>query len=216
MAYVTAGPAAGPVVLLLHGEPAWSFPYRSMLPVLVEAGFRVIVPDLVGFGRSDKPAEQSDLTFERHVQWLSALFEALDLRDVALLGHDWGGAFGLGLVADEPGRFSHLVMSDTGMPNGDTEMPQQWWDDRRTIETSPDLHISEIIPNWFRNHYRRPLSRHLAPRSTTIRTRPDRAPCPAWCPLLPTVRPSDRRSRTPDMDGSFRTAHTPALRLQRR
>jgi len=146
MAYVTAGPPAGPVVLLLHGEPTWSFLYRSMLPALVNAGFRVIAPDLVGFGRSDKPAEQSDHTFDRHVQWLGALlFEALDLRDVTLLGHDWGGAFGLGLVTEEPARFSHLIMSNTGIPYGHTEMPQQWWDYRRTIETSPDLRISGLI-----------------------------------------------------------------------
>ncbi|WP_433288776.1 haloalkane dehalogenase [Pseudonocardia sp. CA-142604] len=146
MAYVTAGPPAGPVVLLLHGEPTWSFLYRSMLPVLVDAGFRVIAPDLVGFGRSDKPAEQSDHTFERHVQWLGALlFEALDLREITLLGHDWGGAFGLGLAAEDPGRFSRLVMSNTGIPYGHTEMPQQWWDYRRSIETSPDLRISGLI-----------------------------------------------------------------------
>jgi haloalkane dehalogenase len=117
MAYVTAGPPAGPVVLLLHGEPTWSFLYRSMLPVLADAGCRVITPDLVGFARSDKPAEQSDHTFERHVRWLGALlFEALDLRDITLLGHDWGGAVGLGLATQDPGRFSRLVMSDTGIP----------------------------------------------------------------------------------------------------
>jgi haloalkane dehalogenase len=146
MAYVTAGPPAGPAVLLLHGEPTWSFLYRSMIPVLADAGFRVIAPDLVGFGRSDKPAEQSDHTFDRHVQWLAALlFQALDLRDVTLVGHDWGGAFGLGLVTAEPGRFSHLIMSNTGIPYGHTEMPPQWWDYRRTIETAPDLRISELI-----------------------------------------------------------------------
>ena len=90
MAYVDAGPADGPVALLLHGEPTWSFLYRHVVEELVAAGVRAVVPDLVGFGRSDKPAEVPDHSYARHVEWVRALaFDALDLREVTLVGQDW-------------------------------------------------------------------------------------------------------------------------------
>ena len=107
MAYVEAGPADGPVVLLLHGEPSWSFLYRKMIPVLADAGLRAVAPDLVGFGRSDKPTAPADHTYARHVEWMRALaFDALDLREVTLVGQDWGGLIGLRLVAEHPDRFA--------------------------------------------------------------------------------------------------------------
>ncbi|MDQ3055431.1 MAG: alpha/beta fold hydrolase, partial [Actinomycetota bacterium] len=91
MSYVEDGPADGPVVLLLHGEPSWSFLYRKVIPVLSEAGLRVIAPDLIGFGRSDKPTERADHSYARHVEWVRALVcDALDLREVTLVGQDWG------------------------------------------------------------------------------------------------------------------------------
>ena len=108
MAYVDEG--AGPVVLLLHGEPSWSYLYRHMIPPLVDAGFRVIAPDLIGFGRSDKPSEPSDYTYARHMEWLrSVLFDALDLTDVVLVCQDWGGLLGLRMVAEHPDRFVRVV-----------------------------------------------------------------------------------------------------------
>src|SRR5579864_4682809 len=94
--YLDEGPPSGQVVVLLHGEPSWSFLYRHMVPVLVDAGLRCIVPDLVGFGRSDKPASRDDYTYQRHVEWMrSLLFDALDLTAVTLVGQDWGGLIGL-------------------------------------------------------------------------------------------------------------------------
>jgi haloalkane dehalogenase len=126
--YVAGGPADGPVVLLLHGEPSWSFLYRTMLPVLAEAGLRAIAPDLVGFGRSDKPADIADHSYARHVEWLRAFaFDALDLHDVTLAGQDWGGLIGLRLAAEHPRRFAALVAANTGLPTGDTDMPPVWW-----------------------------------------------------------------------------------------
>src|SRR5215472_1368155 len=96
MAYVQAGPDDGEPVLLLHGEPSWSFLYRTIMPVLADAGLRAIAPDLIGFGRSDKPAEVTDHSYARHVEWLRRLaFDALDLRDLTLVGQDWGGLLGL-------------------------------------------------------------------------------------------------------------------------
>ena len=132
MAWVEDGPAGAPPVLLLHGEPTWSFLYRSVLPVLAAAGLRAIAPDLVGFGRSDKPAEIADHTYARHVEWVRALaFDVLDLRGVTLVGQDWGGLIGLRLVAEHPDRFARVVAANTGLPTGDRDMPEVWWRFRR-------------------------------------------------------------------------------------
>jgi len=121
--HLDEGPADAPPVLLLHGEPSWSYLYRTMVPVLVDAGHRVVVPDLVGFGRSDKPTEQSDHTYARHVEWMrQALFEQLDLRDITFVGQDWGGLIGLRLVAADPDRYARLVIANTGLPTGEAPM----------------------------------------------------------------------------------------------
>ena len=120
MAYVEAGPADGEPVLLLHGEPSWSFLYRTVMPVLADAGFRAIAADLVGFGRSDKPAEIGDHSYARHVDWVAAFaFGQLDLRGLTLVGQDWGGLIGLRLVAEHPDRFARVVAANTGLPTGD-------------------------------------------------------------------------------------------------
>jgi haloalkane dehalogenase len=117
--YLDEGPRDAAPVLLMHGEPSWSFLYRHMIPVLTAAGHRCLVPDLVGFGRSDKPSEQSDYTYARHVAWMhEALFERLDLQDVTLFGQDWGGLVGLRLVGEAPGRFARVVVGNTGLPVG--------------------------------------------------------------------------------------------------
>ena len=107
MSYVETGPAGGEPVLLLHGEPSWSFLYRTVMPVLAEAGFRAIAPDLIGFGRSDKPAAIGDHSYARHVEWVRAFaFDQLDLRGLTLVGQDWGGLIGLRLAAEHPDRLS--------------------------------------------------------------------------------------------------------------
>jgi haloalkane dehalogenase len=146
MAYVEAGPADGPPVLLLHGEPSWSFLYRKVMRVLAAAGLRAVAPDLVGFGRSDKPAGVSDHTYARHVEWVRALaLDALDLRDVTLVGQDWGGLIGLRLVAEHPERFARVVAANTGLPTGDRPMPEVWWAFRRAVEHAPVLGISRFV-----------------------------------------------------------------------
>ena len=116
--YVDEGPADGPVALLLHGQPVWSYLYRFMIPLLVDKGFRVIAPDLVGFGRSDKPTEIEDYTYARHVTWMSDWLTQLDLTDVTVFFQDWGSLIGLRLVAAYPERFSHVVLSNGGLPAG--------------------------------------------------------------------------------------------------
>jgi len=120
--YLDEGPADGQVVLLLHGEPSWSFLYRTMIPVLVDAGFRAVAPDLVGFGRSDKPTPRTEYTYARHVEWMrELLFDRLDLHDVTLVCQDWGGLVGLRLVGEHPERFARVVAANTYLPTGDTD-----------------------------------------------------------------------------------------------
>jgi haloalkane dehalogenase len=146
MAYVAAGPGNGPVALLLHGEPTWSFLYRTVISVLVDAGLRVLAPDLVGFGRSDKPTERSDHSYARHVEWVRALaFDVLDLRGVTLVGQDWGGLIGLRLVAEHSDRFARVVAANTGLPTGDTDMPPVWWKFRRAVEKAPELDVARLV-----------------------------------------------------------------------
>ncbi|PXY34925.1 haloalkane dehalogenase [Prauserella sp. PE36] len=149
--YVEAGPPDGPVVLLLHGEPSWSFLYRKMLPLLADAGLRAIAPDLVGFGRSDKPADLTDHTYANHVEWMRAFaFDALDLRDVTLVGQDWGGLIGLRLVAENPGRFAGVVAANTGLPTGDHDMPAVWWAFHDAVQKAQVLDIARFVQSGCR------------------------------------------------------------------
>jgi haloalkane dehalogenase len=146
VAYLDVGPRDGAVVVLLHGEPSWSFLYRSMIPGLVGAGHRVIAPDLVGFGRSDKPSDREAYTYARHVEWMrELLFEHLDLRDSTLFAQDWGSLIGLRLVGEQPERFARVVIGNGGLPTGD-ERPNdafKAWQD--FSQTTPELHIGNIV-----------------------------------------------------------------------
>lgn len=116
--YLDEGPANGPVALLLHGQPSWSYLYRFMIPPLVEAGFRVVAPDLIGFGRSDKPTRTQDYTYARHIGWMSEWLTALALTNITLFCQDWGSLIGLRLVTAYPQRFAHVVLSNGGLPTG--------------------------------------------------------------------------------------------------
>lgn len=146
VAWVEAGPADADPVLMLHGEPSWSFLYRKMIPVITAAGHRVICPDLVGFGRSDKPTEVSDHTYARHVEWMRALaFDGLDLRRVTLVGQDWGGLIGLRLAAEHPDRLARIVVANTGLPTGDFPMPDIWWRFREAIRSAPRVDVGRFV-----------------------------------------------------------------------
>lgn len=142
--YVDEGPADGPVVLLMHGEPTWSYLYRKVIPGLVAKGCRVFAPDLIGFGRSDKPARREDYTYERHVAWMSQWLTGLDLTDVTLFCQDWGGLIGLRLVAAFPERFAGLVISNTGLPVGAglSEGFSAWLEFSQNV---PELPIGSIV-----------------------------------------------------------------------
>jgi haloalkane dehalogenase len=146
LAYVEAGPPDGEAVLLLHGEPSWSFLYRHVMAVLAGAGLRAIAVDLAGFGRSDKPAEIGDHSYARHVEWIRALaFDRLDLRGLTLVGQDWGGLIGLRLVAEHPDRFARVVAANTGLPTGDQPMPEVWLRFREVVRTAPRLQVSRLV-----------------------------------------------------------------------
>jgi haloalkane dehalogenase len=144
--YLDEGPPTGPVVLLLHGEPSWCYLYRTVVPVLVDAGLRVVAPDLVGFGRSDKPAEVADHTYARHVEWMrSALHDALGLTGATLVCQDWGGLIGLRLVAAAPERYAGVVAANTGLPDGSVRLPDVWWHFHDFVAATPDLPVGVLV-----------------------------------------------------------------------
>jgi haloalkane dehalogenase len=122
MHYLDEGPSGGQPVLLLHGEPTWCYLYRKMVPVLVAAGYRCIVPDHIGFGRSDKPADRKLYTYKFHVDQLAGLIEALSLKNLTLFGQDWGGLIGLRVAAENEDRFARIVISNTGLPTGEEQI----------------------------------------------------------------------------------------------
>jgi haloalkane dehalogenase len=143
--YVDEGPRQASPVLLLHGEPSWSYLYRKMIPVITAAGHRAVAPDLVGFGRSDKPVERSDHTYQRHVDWMRAVLEGLDLRGVTLVCQDWGGLIGLRLAAEHGDRFARVVAANTFLPTGDlapSDAFEMW---RQFSQTTPDFPVGTIV-----------------------------------------------------------------------
>ena len=143
--YVDEGPPDAPVVLLLHGEPSWSYLYRKMIPILAGAGLRAVAPDLVGFGRSDKPALRSDYSYQRHVDWMRAFVHGQDLRAVTLFGQDWGGLVGLRLVAEEPERFARVVAANTFLPTGDQPAGEAFLRWRRFSQEVPVFPTGGIL-----------------------------------------------------------------------
>ena len=144
--YVDEGPRDGQAVLLLHGEPSWCFLYRHIIPQLVDGGCRVIAPDLVGFGKSDKPTEKSDYTYNRHVNWMqAAIIDHLDISDATFFGQDWGGLIGLRLVAENASRFARVVISNTGLPTGDHPLTEAFMAWQHYSKTSPDFGIGRLI-----------------------------------------------------------------------
>jgi haloalkane dehalogenase len=143
--YVDEGPADAPPVLLLHGEPTWSYLYRHMIPVLAASGLRAVAPDLVGFGRSDKPARREDYTYARMVRWMAAWLEATDLRDATLVCQDWGSLIGLRLVAEHPERFARVVLANGGLPTGDEPMPAAFRLWQAFARRTPRLPVGRIV-----------------------------------------------------------------------
>jgi len=145
MHYVDEGREDGDPVLLLHGEPSWSYLYRYMIPPLARAGLRVIAPDLIGFGRSDKPVEKSDYSYARHVAWMRGFIELLDLERITLFCQDWGSLIGLRVAAENEHRFAAIVLANGGLPTGDQAMPDAFMKWRAFALHSPYFPIGKII-----------------------------------------------------------------------
>ncbi len=145
MHYVDEGPRGASPVLLLHGEPSWCYLYRKMIPIITAAGHRAIAPDFAGFGRSDKPTEIKDYSYQLHVDMLAALIDHLDLRDATLVGQDWGGLIGLRVAAERPERFARIVAANTFLPTGDNTPSDAFMRWRTFATTAPEFHVGRII-----------------------------------------------------------------------
>lgn len=143
--YLDEGPRDGEVILLLHGEPSWSYLYRWMIPVLADAGLRAVAVDLVGFGRSDKPASRDDYTYQAHVDWTWAALEAIGLDAITLVCQDWGGLIGLRLVGEHPDRFARVVAANTFLPTGDVHPGKAFLAWQRYSQEAPVLNVGRIV-----------------------------------------------------------------------
>ena len=143
--HVDEGPRDASPVLMLHGEPSWSYLYRSMVPVLAQAGLRAVAPDLVGFGKSDKPTAIDDYSYQQHVDWLTEWLVALDLRDITLVCQDWGSLLGLRLAAEQGERFSRIVVANGFLPTADRGVPPAFAVWRAFAAYSPVFPVGRIV-----------------------------------------------------------------------
>jgi haloalkane dehalogenase len=145
MHYLDEGPREAAPLLLLHGEPSWSFLYRKMVPPLVRAGHRVVAPDLVGFGRSDKPTDRRAYTYQSHVDWMVGFIEALALRRITLVAQDWGGLIGLRVAAEHEAWFDRIVAANTFLPTGDQKAPDAFFAWQKFSQEVPELPVGGIV-----------------------------------------------------------------------
>ena len=143
--YLDEGPKDAAPILLMHGEPSWCFLYRKMIPLLTAAGHRVIAPDLVGFGRSDKPSHRLDYTYQRHVDWMSSVLQQLQLKDITLVCQDWGGLIGLRLAAEHSDNFSGIVAANTMLPTGDHDPGEAFKNWQKFSQETPEFNAGKII-----------------------------------------------------------------------
>jgi haloalkane dehalogenase len=150
--YLDEGPTDAPTILCLHGEPSWSFLYRKMIPVFTAAGYRVVAPDLPGFGRSDKPADRNDYSYSKHVQWMRDWLESAGLKNITLLGQDWGGLIGLRLLAENPDLFLRFSLSNTGLPTGDQGVSEAFERWRHFSQNDPEFDCGIIVNQFGRGN----------------------------------------------------------------
>jgi len=142
--YLDEGNIDKPIVLLLHGEPTWSYLYRKMIPILSK-DFRVIAPDLIGFGKSDKFVNREDYTYQNHVDWISTFIQKVDLKNIILFCQDWGGLIGLRIISEMENRFSMVIASNTTLPTGKIPMPESFLKWREYSQHSPQFNIGKVI-----------------------------------------------------------------------
>ncbi|MGF2736500.1 haloalkane dehalogenase [Marinobacter sp. DUT-1] len=145
MHYVDEGPRGASPVLMLHGEPSWSYLYRHMIPLIATAGHRALAPDLIGFGKSDKPADMADYSYERHMAWLGSWIEKLDLTDITLVCQNWGSLLGLRLAAEHPHRFRCIIVGNGMLPTGENRIPAMFSLWKAFVTHSPWLPVGRIV-----------------------------------------------------------------------
>ena len=143
--YLDEGPREAAPVLLMHGEPSWCYLYRKMIPILVAAGHRIIAPDLIGFGRSDKLIRREDYTYQLHVDTMTDVVNALGLNNITFFGQDWGGLIGLRIAAENPDRFARVVAANTFLPTGDQKPSEGFLRWQHYSQTVENFHVGGII-----------------------------------------------------------------------
>lgn len=142
--YLDEGDRDQPIILLLHGEPTWSYLYRKMIPILSKH-FRVIAPDLIGFGKSDKLVHQQDYSYQKHIDWISTFIKKLDLKNMTLFCQDWGGLIGLRIITEMENRFSMVIASNTALPTGDMPLSETFLKWRKYSQYSPRFDIGKVV-----------------------------------------------------------------------
>lgn len=187
MHYVDEGPRDGRIVLMLHGEPTWSYLYRKMIPVFAKAGFRAIAPDLIGFGKSDKPTRPDDYTYARHVEWMKRFLSAADLSGITLVAQDWGSLIGLRLAMENDERFSRIVIANGFLPTADRAVPPAFRVWRAFSRFSPVFPIGRIVASGC---VQKPDARVRAAYDAPFPTSAYKAGARIFPSLVPT-RPSD-------------------------
>lgn len=145
MHYVDEGDAEDPVILLLHGEPSWSYLYRHMIPVLAQAGYRVVAPDLIGFGKSSKFTDPQQYSYAKHLEWIQTFIDKLDLQDITLFCQDWGGLLGLRLLSAQPERFVRVVAANTSLPTAEEKVPEAFRTWLTFSQNAPRFDIGRLI-----------------------------------------------------------------------
>jgi haloalkane dehalogenase len=149
--YIDEGPRDAEPILLMHGEPTWAYLYRRMIPILIKNGNRCVAPDLVGFGRSDKPTEITDHTYAKHVHWITELVKSIDLRNITLFCQDWGSLIGLRVAAENENRFKRIMLSNGGLPTGDQKPNPAFVTWQKFSVEVPILEISRLIQGSIRS-----------------------------------------------------------------
>ena len=216
MAYIDVDEGDGDETFLcLHGEPTWGYLYRKMLPALSEEG-RVVVPDFVGFGRSDKYTERKEYTYEMHYDSLVAFIEALDLEDITLVCQDWGGILGLPVATEYPERFARLVPMNTGVPSGTQEMPEAWEEFRAFVERVEELPIGMLIQNATATELsEETLAAYEAPFPGEEHKAGARE-CPTWYPGRTAGTARNTHEPPPSASPSGRNRRSSSLRIRTR
>lgn len=195
MHYVDEGPRDAPVVLMMHGEPSWCYLYRHMIGPVVDAGFRVVAPDLIGFGKSDKPTKKTDYSYARHVAWMRCWIEQLELKNMSLVCQDWGSLIGLRLAAEMPDRFSGIILSNGGLPEGGVP-PRAFAVWRAFSQWSPVFPIGRIISTGTKRGLTAPeIAAYNAPFPTSAHK--------AGARIFPSLVPFENNIAIPDQKNAW-------------